>query len=163
MELFVFYVFAAVAVAAALMVVLQRRAVYSALALIVCFAAMAILFFQLGAQFVAAIQIIVYAGAIMALFLFVIMLLDPESEVFAPNRLHKTTLLAAPAAAFLAFLLLQVLRDPFASADSTPPLQGAAEVIAPLLFRDYLLPFEATSILILTAILGALVLAKRPE
>lgn len=163
MELFVFYVFAAVAVAAALMVVLQRRAVYSALALIVCFGAMAILFFQLGAQFVAAIQIIVYAGAIMALFLFVIMLLDPESEVFAPNRLQKTTLLAAPAAAFLAFLLLQVLRDPFASSDSTPPLQGAAEVIAPLLFRDYLLPFEATSILILTAILGALVLAKRPE
>ena len=91
MTLIVFYGLAATAVTAAILVVLMSRAVYSALALIVCFGATAGLFFQLGAQFIAAVQVIVYAGAIMVLFLFVIMLLDPESELFLPSSLEESS------------------------------------------------------------------------
>ena len=94
MAYLVFYGLAAVAVTTAVLVVVMRPAAYSALALIVCFGAMAGMFFQLGAQFIAAIQVIVYAGAIMVLFLFVIMLTDPESEVFPPDRLKKIPLFA---------------------------------------------------------------------
>lgn len=108
MEYIVFYGLATVAVTAALVVVLMNRAIYSALALIVCFGAVAGLFFQLEAQFVAAVQVIVYAGAIMVLFLFVIMLLDPQSEKFSPDRLKLITVIALTFGAFLAFVLVQV-------------------------------------------------------
>ena len=161
MEQIVFYVFAAVAVGSALMVILQQRAVYSAFSLIVCFGALAVLYFQLGAALVAALQVIVYAGAIMVLFLFVIMLLDPKSEMFGPDRFKKTALAALPAAAFLAFVLLRVFPawSPRGSGDPLGSGEGPKR-IAQLLFRDYLLPFEVTSILILVAILGAVVLVK---
>lgn len=160
MEQLIFYVFGATALAAALVVVLQQRAVHSALALIVCFASLAVLFFQLGAPFVAAIQIIIYAGAIMVLFLFVIMLLDPQSEAFSANRLKKMSLLALPVAAILAFVLLQALPAFSTRQDATPAMEGRVEVIAPYLFKDYLLPFEVTSILILAAVAGAVILAR---
>lgn len=167
LEYAVFYLFATVSIVAALVVVLQQRAVYSVLALIVCFGSMSVLFFQLGAPFLAAIQVIVYAGAIMVLFLFVTMLLDPESEQFPSNRLRKTSILSLPLAAFLAFLMFQAMRGFFRQAVETENLAlaptGETADIARLLFRDYLLPFEATSILVLAAILGAVVLAKRPE
>ena len=164
-EQIVFYVFAAVAVGSALLVVLQQRAVYSAFSLIVCFGALAVLFFQLGAALVAALQVIVYAGAIMVLFLFVIMLLDPKSERFGPDRFKKTALAALPAAAFLGFVLLRVFPawSPRAAGGPLPTGEGPTR-IAQVLFRDYLLPFEVTSILILVAILGAVVLVKhRPD
>ena len=164
-EQIVFYVFAGVAVGSALLVILQQRAVYSAFSLIVCFGALAVLFFQLGAALVAALQVIVYAGAIMVLFLFVIMLLDPESERFGPDRFRKTALAALPAAAFLGFVLLRVFPAwiPSGSGDGLGSGEGPKR-IAQILFRDYLLPFEVTSILILVAILGAVVLVKhRPD
>ena len=126
---------------------------------------MAILYFQLGAALVAALQVIVYAGAIMVLFLFVIMLLDPKSERFGPDRFKKTALAALPAAAFLAFVLLRVFpaSSPRGSGDPIGSGEGPKK-IAQILFQDYLLPFEVTSILILVAILGAVVLVKhRPE
>lgn len=171
MEYIVFYGLATVAVTAALVVVLMNRAIYSALALIVCFGAVAGLFFQLGAQFVAAVQIILYAGAIMVLFLFVIMLLDPQSEKFSPDRLKQVTFLALPFAAFLAFVLVQMIFQWSLGTDGsvvgqTPgslQMDGNTESLARLLFRDYLLPFEITSILILSAVLGAVVLTRRPE
>ena len=106
MEQLVFYLFATVAVVAALFVVLQRQAIYSALALIVCFFSMAVLFYQLGAYFIAAIQVIVYAGAIMVLFLFVVMLIDPEAEVFALSRAKNLYLMALPIAAALGLFVL---------------------------------------------------------
>ena len=171
MEYVVFYGLATVAVTAALVVVVMNRAIYSALALIVCFGAVAGLFFQLNAQFVAAVQVIVYAGAIMVLFLFVIMLLDPESEKFAPDRLKQITVLALPLAAFLAFVLVQVTLDgafdpggsSIGQTAGSLQLAGNTESLARLLFHDYLLPFEVTSILILSAVLGAVVLTRRPE
>ena len=164
MEELVFYLCAAVAVGAALTVVVQRNAVYSALALIACFCSVAVLFFQLGAEFIAVIQVIVYAGAIMVLFLFVIMLIDPESEGFAGNRLKKLTIAAVPIAALLGSLLLWAVPSVGPSgSDTSLASTGGIEAIARSLFKEYLLPFEVTSILILVAILGAMVLAKRTD
>lgn len=167
MELVVFYIFAGLAVLSALLVVLQRSAVYSALSLIVCFGSMAALFYQLGAHFIAAIQVIVYAGAIMVLFLFVVMLIDPESEVFTTPRWRGFTVLAVPLAGAFGFILLRALPEFLDLPQENTPLDlaplGDTATVARSLFRDYLLPFEITSILILVAVLGALVLAKRAE
>ena len=170
MTLIVFYGLAATAVTAAILVVLMSRAVYSALALIVCFGATAGLFFQLGAQFIAAVQVIVYAGAIMVLFLFVIMLLDPESELFLPSHLKKVPGFALAFAVLLTLVLLQaadrwaavqVLTGSIAGTERPFGPGGEIETLAHSLFRDYLLPFEVTSILILVAVLGAVVLTRQ--
>lgn len=162
MEPFVFYLFATIAVASALVVILQRRAIYSALALIVCFGSMAALFYQLGAVFIAAIQVIIYAGAIMVLFLFVVMLADPESEVFALSRLRRLSLAVGPLAVGL-FLVLWWGFSGVTEGTTTGTEPTGVSEIAHALFRDYLLPFEMTSILVLVAVLGALVLAKRTD
>ncbi len=162
----VFYILATLAVSSAVLVVLQKRAVYSALSLIVCLAAVAGLFFQLGSQFIAAIQVIVYAGAIMVLFVFVIMLLDPESEFFKGKGLQQLSYWAIPLAIFFALLLLQAFPDFIKSAQEASretPVQGSVQDVGRLLFREYVLPFEVTSILILVAILGAVVLTKRDD
>jgi NADH-quinone oxidoreductase subunit J len=161
-ELLVFYLFAAVSVGAALLVVLQKRAVYSALALIVCFGSVAALFFQLGAYFIAAIQVIVYAGAIMVLFLFVVMLIDPESEMFALKRTGNLAVVALPPAALFALILFSAFGD-IAAVEAPPADPPEMREIAIHLFTDYLLPFEVTAILILVALLGAMVLAKRTD
>ena len=165
MELLTFYLFAVAAVLSAALVVLQRRAVYSALALIVCLGSVAVLFFQLGAHFMSAVQVIVYAGAIMVLFLFVVMLLDPESEIFGPSRLKSAWLLGVPSALLLVFLLVKAF--PAFQTTTIPAVTGAAmqdtALLAKRLFRDYLLPFEVTSILVLIAVMGAVVLTKRPK
>ncbi|MFZ0428029.1 MAG: NADH-quinone oxidoreductase subunit J [Acidobacteriota bacterium] len=162
MEQLVFYVFAAVSVVAALLVVLQRRAIYSTLALIVCFGAIAALFYQLGAFFIAAIQVIVYAGAIMVLFLFVVMLIDPESEIFAVKRIRNLAVLALPMAALVGLILLSAV-SATAGEPEAAAAPGDVASIAEGLFSSYLLPFEVTSILILVAVLGAMVLAKRTD
>ena len=163
-EQLVFYIFATIAVVASLFVVLQRRALYSALALIVCFGSVAVLFYLLGAIFISAIQVIVYAGAIMVMFLFVVMLIDPESEMFTFNKIRKVSVLALPISAVLALVLLwavPVFSGTARGADLSS--KGGVEEIALSLFNDYLLPFEVTSILILVAVLGAMVLAKRTD
>lgn len=163
-ELIIFYGLAFTAITSALLVIMQRRALYSALALIVTFGSMAGLFFQLGAQFIAAIQVIIYAGAIMVLFVFVIMLIDPEAERFSADRLKRLTILAVPLVGFLAFILY--IAYPAASVARTElgvPPGGEIEFVARTLFVDYLLPFEATSILILVAVIGAVVLTKRRD
>jgi NADH-quinone oxidoreductase subunit J len=163
-ETLTFYIFAAVAIISASMVVLQRRAIYSALSLIVCLGSVAILFFQLGAHFIGAIQIIVYAGAVMVLFLFVIMLLDPDAEIFSRNRLKRLTIIGIPTAVLFALALIATLGSFGAQMPSVAPAsEQTTTVIAQTLFREYLLPFEVTSILILIAVIGAIVLTKRPE
>jgi NADH-quinone oxidoreductase subunit J len=161
-EQLVFYLCAGVSVATALLVVLQRRAIYSALALIVCFFSVAVLFYQLGAFFIAAIQVIVYAGAIMVLFLFVVMLIDPESEAFQIRRIGGLTAVALPLAAVFAFVMVKTVTS---TVQPVGPVVAGGEIerIARSLFSDYLLPFEVTSILILVAVLGAMVLAKRTD
>jgi NADH-quinone oxidoreductase subunit J len=162
LQLVLFIVFGAIAVAAAVNLLAQRHPINSALSLIVVMAAIAALFLLMGAEFVAAIQVIVYAGAIMVLFVFVIMLLNAgEEERTAGSRVAK--LLGFPAVVLLAGLLAWILlaRNP-----NPVPVSlggnfiGSPSLIARLLFRDFLLPFEVTSVLILIAIMGAVVLAS---
>jgi NADH-quinone oxidoreductase subunit J len=157
-----FYIVAGVAVLAALNVVLQRTPVYSALSLIVVLCSLAVLYLLLSAEFLAVIQVIVYAGAIMVLFVLVIMLLNARPET-PSDRSRMARWLGAPLiAAFFIELLMVVLR-PVPGLDRAPAagLTAGPKEIGTLLFRTYVLPFEVTSILILVAILGAVVLAKK--
>ena len=161
-QMVVFLILAAMALAGAVNLIVQRHPIHSALSLIVVMGALAGLYLLLDAEFMAAVQIIVYAGAIMVLFVFVIMLLNAGVE-------ERTSLsrLASYAGVPLASVLLLVLAiavtrasQPLA-AQATPA--DATRNLALLLFRSYVFPFELTSILILIALLGALVLGKRRE
>jgi NADH-quinone oxidoreductase subunit J len=163
-----FFAFAAIAVAGALLLILAREPIHSALSVVVVMIALAALYLLLGAEFIAAVQIIVYAGAIMVLFVFVIMLLNAGVE----ERTNWSSI-AKYAGVPLAIFLLLWLAHWMAHAGAGVGIANGAGTVAntavstralsELLFQKYLFPFEATSILILIAILGALVLAKRDE
>jgi NADH-quinone oxidoreductase subunit J len=162
----VFFVFALFAVAGAVMLILAREPIHSALALILVMSALATLYLLLGAEFIAAVQMIVYAGAVMVLFVFVIMLLNMGLE----ERTDFSKLAKYAGVPFGFVLLLEIVhwlwRSPAgaAVANGPQPLTAFSTVeLSKLLFRSYLFPFEATSILILIAILGALVLARKEE
>jgi len=157
-----FYIFAALAVIAALSVVLQRTPVYSALSLIVVLCALAVVYLLLGAEFMAAIQVIVYAGAIMVLFVLVIMLLNAGRE----GPIERSRLAHWLGVPLLVVFLIEVLavvwqQFPSGSTSYAPPMDAGPAAIGTLLFRNYVLPFEVTSVLILVAVLGAVVLAKK--
>jgi NADH-quinone oxidoreductase subunit J len=158
-ELLVFLALSAMAVAGAINLILQRHPIHSALSLIVVMVALAGLYLLLEAEFIAMIQIIVYAGAIMVLFVFVIMLLNAGAE--EPSNFSR---MARFAGVPLAVVLMTVLayRGAHASWSMTarPIAAGATRGLAMLLFRTFAFPFELTSILILIAILGSLILAK---
>jgi NADH-quinone oxidoreductase subunit J len=164
-----FYFFAAIAVLASLLVVSQHNPLYSVLLLITSFGALSGLYILLDAPFVAVIQIIVYAGAIMVLFLFVVMLLNVPKEDSEEARLRG---LVAPgvrnAGVVLACALLVELWWALTkNGGESGVFPGAAVVsvadIGRLLFGEYSFPFEVTSILILVAMVGAVVLARREE
>jgi NADH-quinone oxidoreductase subunit J len=156
-----FYICAAVTVVSALGVVLQRTPVYSALWLIVVLCALAVVYLLLGAEFIAMLQIIVYAGAIMVLFVLVIMLLNAGREQSTLTGSRMARWLGVPLlTAFLLGVLFVVWRQ-FPRAPAPAPISSSPVAIGHLLFRSYVLPFEVTSILILVAILGAVVLAKK--
>jgi NADH-quinone oxidoreductase subunit J len=166
METALFYLFGAIALLAAIGVVIQQRVFYSAASLIVCLCAVAVLYLLLEAPFIAAIQIVVYAGAIMVLFLFVIMLLDPFSATVLKDKRKYLVYVAVLLGIIVFALLFPVLR--FFDEASPPKFAGfntegigSAENLGQVLFKEYLLPFEATSVLIVVAILGVVVLAKR--
>jgi NADH-quinone oxidoreductase subunit J len=163
-----FFICAAVAVLGAVLLILAREPIHSALALILVMMSLAVLYLLLGAEFIAAVQVIVYAGAVMVLFVFVIMLLNAGVEV--RTNYSKIAKYAGVPLGF--FLLLEVAYWMRGSAIGTTVANGAGAInpnavdtaeLSKLLFRDYLFPFEATSILVLIAIVGALVLAKRGE
>ncbi len=159
-----FYVFAAIAVAGGLAVILQRRPIYSALALIVVMVSLAVIYLLLGAEFMAAVQVLVYAGAIMVVFVFVIMLLNAGKEAPTKKSVFARYLSLPVPAAFLGFVIYAVVKEyPRASLAVGGRLDGSVHNVARLLFRDYVLPFEVTSLLILIAILGAVVLAQKEE
>ena len=166
MEDWLFYLFGAIALIAALFVVLMKRVFYSALSLIICLCAIAGIYLLLEAPFIAAVQIIVYAGAIMVLVLFVIMLLDPFSGALPADKRKYLRYCALVLGAATLLLLVPLLRSydpggtPHDSVSATTAT-GSVSVLAETLFRDYLLPFEVTSVLILVAIIGVVVLAKR--
>lgn len=159
-EILVFLVLAALAIGAAVNLILQRHPIHSALSLIVVMVALAGLYLLLEAEFIAAIQIIVYAGAIMVLFVFVIMLLNAEAEE-RTNLSRMATYVGLPLAVFLPVELGYMVAHASSSMTAQPTPENATRSLAMLLFRDFVFPFELTSILILIAILGAMVLARR--
>ena len=159
-----FYLFTGAMTLAGLLVVISRRPIYSVLSLLVVMFCLAGLFVMLGAYFVAALQILLYAGAVLVLFLFVIMLLNLEPEALARTRLFTLRGVGALAAAVLFYCLMRILAPSgqgLPLAETAAPV-GTVESIGRLLFTTYLLPFELTSFLILAAIIGAVTLAKQP-
>ncbi len=146
--------------AGAVNLIVQRHPIHSALSLIGVMGALAVLYLLLGAEFVAAVQIIVYAGAIMVLFVFVIMLLNAGAEERTQfSRMARYA--GVPLAGVLLLVLTFHVARASAAMTAAPLAEGATRSVALLLFRDFAFPFEVTSILILIAILGAMVLAKR--
>ena len=162
MEKLVFLIFAGIAVGAALNLLLSRHPIYSALSLIGVMGALAALYLLLGAEFIAAVQVIVYAGAIMVLFVLVIMLLNAGEEARTTRSLLARAL-GLPLVMLLLMLLVPLLvrQYPSEQAVTFGTFVGSTEKIGRLLFYQYLLPFEVTSVLILVAIMGAVVLAQR--
>jgi NADH-quinone oxidoreductase subunit J len=162
LHLVIFLFFGAICVAGAVNLLIQRHPINSALSLIVVMASLAVEFLLLGAEFVAAVQVIIYAGAIMVLFIFVIMLLNAgEEERTKGSRVALG--IGIPGllvgGGLITWLLLTRSGVHTVSAGALP---GPPRVIAWLLFHDFLLPFEVTSVLVLIAIMGAVVLAARP-
>jgi NADH-quinone oxidoreductase subunit J len=159
----VFAIVALVAVGSALGLVLGKNPIHGALFLVVNLGAIAVFYLMLGAEFLAAAQVIVYAGAIMVLFVFAIMVLIPGKEETGPDPRRVLRLWALPfGAALLVLVGWRLVRGagaaPPAGATAAP---GGVEVIGRLLFTDYLFPFELTSILLLAAMVGVLLLARR--
>ena len=158
--LILFFVLAALLVITSLMVVFQRNVVHSALSLVAALFLIAMFFIMLHAPMVGVLQILIYAGAIMVLFLFVIMLLNP---VALERRRGVWWGFGTVAALILGGLLIAVMTgtepppDPMAATE----LFGSPEMLAKSLFTDFVLPFEIASIMLLVAIVGAVVLAKR--
>jgi NADH-quinone oxidoreductase subunit J len=164
MSTILFIVFAGLAIGSAIAMVSQRNPLYSAISLIGVFIALASIYVTLAAPFIAAVQVIVYAGAIMVLVIFVIMLLNVEQEVTRRRRLQFLVPAAIGMAAILiaeaAFILYSV-QTTSAQTPRTFSDVGLTYSIGEGLFTRYLLPFEITSILLLMAIVGAMSLARR--
>ena len=173
-ESVLFYLLSGLAVAASALVIGQRNPMYSVLLLIVSFAALAGLYIVLDAPFVAMAQMIIYAGAIMVLFLFVVMLLNAAQEDAAEwDRLHPLrrpgiarvgVLLAVVLVGQLAWALAKIVElDTPVGARADGAVVASVRELGRVLFTDYSFQFEATSILILAAMVGAVVLARKEQ
>ena len=162
MDVILFLIFAAIAVICGINVVLQTHPISSAISLIGVMGSLAVLYLLLGAEFLAAAQVIVYAGAVMVLFVFVIMLLNAGAES-KRGRSWLAQLLGLPLVfAFLGLMAFYAQRwYPGAEVHFGDFKMGTAREIGRALFTQYLLPFEVVSVLILIAILGAVVLARK--
>jgi NADH-quinone oxidoreductase subunit J len=164
MSALLFILFAGMAVGCAVSMVAQRNPLYSAISLIGVFISLACLYVTLAAPFIAAVQVIVYAGAIMVLVVFVIMLLNVEEEERQPLRLRSLAPIAVGLAAVLfaeaAFIIFFVQASPATPTRNISDV-GLTSSIGAGLFTTYILPFEITSILLLMAIVGAITLARR--
>jgi len=165
----VFWLFAGIAIVSALLCITRRSPVASALWLVLTMFALAGIFVLLDAQFIAALQVMVYAGAIMVLFLFVIMLLnlgrDQRTDMLGWTgglvMLAMGTLLAVELLVLRRALPIEELRLPTGAVADAARAEGVVQVISEPLFRSFLIPFEITSVLLLAAVVGAVVLAKR--
>jgi NADH-quinone oxidoreductase subunit J len=163
LHLAIFVIFGVLALGAALNLLIQRHPIDSALSLIVVMGSLAVEYLLLGAEFVAAIQVIVYSGAIMVLFVFVIMLLNAGVEERTPRGSRIAYLFGLPGVVLAGVLTAWVLitHDPASEKVIVGELYGPGNEIGRLLFKPFLLPFEITSVLVLIAIMGAVVLARR--
>jgi len=162
-ELAIFLGLAAVAVGASIAMLVSRNAVYSALFLVIVFFAIAVLYLLLSATFIAMVQVAIYAGAIMVLFLFVIMLLgteNVESEPRSPWQFAAALVLSY--ALIIQFLVVAIVLPDKSGGEFgvLPDGFGGPASIGTLLFDEYLVPFEVTSLLLLAAMVGAIVLTR---
>jgi NADH-quinone oxidoreductase subunit J len=162
MGYFLFFLLAALCVGSVLGMIISKNQAYNALFLIVAFASIGGLFGLLEAPFIAVVQIIIYAGAIMVLFIFVIMMINVRKG-FPPERKKWTLYLSLGLAVVLVIELAVALKGAFALPVSTEKLQAGPVNLGRLLFTKYLYPFEITSILIIAALVGAIVLVKKKE
>ena len=160
MGLVAFVILAALAVGSALGLILKRNPIHGALFLVVNLASVAALYLTLGAEFLAAAQVIVYAGAIMVLFVFAIMVLIPGKEETGVDPRRRIRLTALPVGGVLLVLLVIVVGRTVVTPRSAGA-PGNVETVGRLLFTDYLFPFELTSVLLLAAMVGVLLLARR--
>jgi NADH-quinone oxidoreductase subunit J len=171
--MFLFIVFSLIAIVAAAGVIVSRRPIYSALFLLVNFATLAALYVMLQAQFLAVVQVIVYGGAIVVLFLFVVMLLGGGelNDIRDPSRpLSQRFRWPQIAALTLAVLLLAAVGYGLVTGQLSPVQgdavsfgQGSVQAIGAVLYTDYVLPFELASVLLLVGMIGAVVLARPAE
>ena len=162
MDIFLFLTFALIAVGCAVNLLLQRHPISSAISLIGVMGSLAVLYLLLGAEFIAAIQVIIYAGAIMVVFLFVIMLLNAGVE----ERTRRSKMSSIFGLPLLAVLFSQIAVIVYRVFDHRTTVQfggfvGTTGDLGRSLFHDYVLPFEVTSVLILVAIIGAVYLGKK--
>jgi NADH-quinone oxidoreductase subunit J len=166
MELLFFYIFAGVALVSAVMVVTNKNVLHATLFLILTFFCVAAIYIILQAEFLAAVQVLLYVGAVMALFIFTILLINVMQAQFLRQFHGQRPLAAILVVALLAetlFLLFSDFRGNFPLVHETPPpLDGKVglETLAKLLLTDYLLLFEVASVLLLAALIGAVVLAR---
>jgi NADH-quinone oxidoreductase subunit J len=159
----VFVLAAALALAGGVGVIAARQPVHSAIALLIVLAALAVTYLLLAAQFIAALQVIIYAGAIVVLFLFVIMLLHARYREGPTTKLPRQRVAAS---IFAAVYLVVLLAATLAAVRPWPPLPdgfGTAQQVGEALFVTYLLPFELASVILLVGIVAAAVLGRRPE
>jgi NADH-quinone oxidoreductase subunit J len=161
MMLPLFFALAAIAVAGAVSLIIQREPIHSALSLITVMVALAGLYLLQGAEFLSAVQLIVYAGAIMVLFVFVIMLLNAGVEE-RTNFSRMAAYVGLPLACVLGAGIVYWVGRGSLEVANAPVTTGVTRNLAMMLFQEYVFPFELTSVLILIAILGAMVLARQP-
>ncbi len=162
-ELALFIMLSTVAVASALGMLFSRNAIYAALFLILNFATIAVFYLILSAPFIALAQVTVYAGAIMVLFLFVIMLLGAEQTGRSPAVwwVQPLALVLGVILLIESLYLIFTNRGSLPTAEGVPLLYGAPKLVGETLFTQYVLPFEVTSILLLVGMIGAIVLTQR--
>ena len=162
MHYFLFLLFATFCVAGAISLLLQRKTINSALSLIVVMGSLALIYMLLGAEFVAVVQVIIYAGAIMVLFIFVIMLLNAGAEEPSQGS-HVAKILGIPGLLTGSGIVIWQLIQHHSKGEfiRIGELYGPADKVGIMLFTKYLLAFEVTSVLVLIAIMGAVVLARR--
>lgn len=169
MEVVIFYIFSAIALVSGVLVVWHPHPVKSALALIVTFFSMGGLYLLLQAEFIALMQVLVYAGAVMVLFLFVIMLLNLQPRTTKGWRIFLQSRWSIAVVVVMVGMILSAIYHPLAELgqrgvqdlDWVQAQGGNIRAVGQTLFQDYLLPFEVTSILLLIAVVGVVVLAKR--
>jgi NADH-quinone oxidoreductase subunit J len=162
-EFAIFLGLAAVAVAAAIAMLVSRNAVYSALFLVIVLLTIAVLFLLLSAPFIAMVQVAVYAGAIMVLFIFVIMLLGTENVETEPaHRWQFAAALVLSYALIIQFVIVALVLPTETAPEfaETAGSFGSPASVGTLLFNEYIIPFEVTSLLLLVAMVGAIVLSR---
>lgn len=163
METLIFVIFALLALGSSVTVVAHRSPIYSTLSLVLALFSVAVLFVLLGAPFIATLQLLIYAGAILVLFLFVIMLLNVGRDEGVPGGHRMQLGTAIVGGVVFAGMLAMLVRQ--GAAGAQPPLSSELVSLSGLaqeLFSEYLLPFEIVGVLLLVAVIGATVVARRP-